>query len=221
MTDRIDSVFETKQTPEILLIHLNRSTHYGYSGPIKNSCQVTFPEYLDLAPFCDHSSSSSTLPTTTTPPTRISTRDLYKLSSMVVHYGSHHFGHYVAFRRTPLRSTPSPSSTTTKAKGGIIPEWYRISDETVEISNLDEVLRNNPFLLFYERVKEPTQQLEEEEEEEEKEKGEGGERVKGISMLEKRERLRPRVIESWSVRTRASEKEGKEENDQGGGGAGT
>ncbi|GAA5969690.1 hypothetical protein JCM3765_006114 [Sporobolomyces pararoseus] len=179
------------RTPEILLIHLNRSTHFGYSGgPIKNSCQVTFPEYLDLSPFCDHPTTTTTT-TTTTSSNNNNIRDLYKLKSMVVHYGSHHFGHYVAFRRTPIQQPLSRN----------IPEWYRISDETVEISNLNQVLNNNPFLLFYERVKQPPPQPEEEEKGEGEGEGGGEERIKGISLLKETERLRPRVVESWSVRT--------------------
>ncbi|GAA5876083.1 hypothetical protein JCM1840_002764 [Sporobolomyces johnsonii] len=132
------------RTPDVLLVHLNRSTHYGYSGPIKNSCAVSFPEILDVSPFCDGTPSSST-PDSLSPAPSSSTRDLYRLSSLVVHYGSHHFGHYVAFRRRPS-SLSSPPSTSS------LPAWYRISDETVEPSSIGETLRANPFLLFYERV---------------------------------------------------------------------
>lgn len=34
-----------------------------------------------------------------------------------------------------------------------MPEWYRVSDETVQPSSLAEALRANPVLLFYERVR--------------------------------------------------------------------
>ncbi|GAA5955124.1 hypothetical protein JCM21900_001618 [Sporobolomyces salmonicolor] len=132
------------RTPDVLLVHLNRSTHYGYSGPIKNSCAVSFPEILDVSPFCDGTPSSSTADSVSPVPSS-STRDLYRLSSLVVHYGSHHFGHYVAFRRRPSSLSSSPSTSS-------LPAWYRISDETVEPSSIDETLRANPFLLFYERV---------------------------------------------------------------------
>ncbi|GAA5901785.1 ubiquitin carboxyl-terminal hydrolase [Sporobolomyces salmoneus] len=170
------------RTPEILLIHLNRSTHYGYSGPIKNSCQVTFPEYLDLSPFCDH---PTPLPTSSS---ASSTRDLYRLSSMVVHYGSHSFGHYVAFRRRP---TPPPQLSNSTGTNGRLPEWYRISDETVDVSTIEEARRNNPFLLFYERVVDvpPLAGTREE-------AGEGAGLKEGM--------VRPRVIESWRVRSSAN-----------------
>ncbi|GAA5831268.1 hypothetical protein JCM11251_007814 [Rhodosporidiobolus azoricus] len=136
------------RTPELLMIHLNRSSAYGYHGPIKNTCAVTFPEYLDISPFCDGasppSSSSSSFDSASPPsPTR---RDIYRLDSLVVHYGSHSFGHYVAFRRRPSTSTDNHGSSN-------LPDWYRISDETVDPSSITEALRSNPFLLFYERVR--------------------------------------------------------------------
>ncbi|BGO88882.1 hypothetical protein NBRC10512_002239 [Rhodotorula toruloides] len=131
------------RTPDILMIHLNRSTHYSYAGPIKNSCQVTFPEYLNVSPFCDGTQPRSTTEDSPPPPS-----DVYRLSSLVVHYGSHSFGHYVAFRRRPLLDADSDSTTQ-----AALPEWYRISDETVDPSSVNEALRANPFLLFYERFK--------------------------------------------------------------------
>lgn len=123
--------------------------------------------------------------------------DLYRLASLVVHYGSHHFGHYVTYRRRPAplvsssvhfdsppfagaSDSPSPledveadltpvldrSSSSSDVDGTssildssellpILPrriEWYRASDETVDPTNLEEVLRANPFLIFYERI---------------------------------------------------------------------
>ncbi|GAA5876882.1 hypothetical protein JCM3774_000798 [Rhodotorula dairenensis] len=131
--------------PDVLAIHLNRSSHYSYAGGVKNSCQVTFPEYLDISPFCDGPTKS--------PDTRddrgaapVSTGDLYRVASLVVHYGSHSFGHYVAFRRRP----PVPPDVVIEQ--GTLPAWYRISDETVQSAGVDEALRANPYLLFYERV---------------------------------------------------------------------
>ncbi|GAA6000785.1 hypothetical protein JCM10207_004659 [Rhodosporidiobolus poonsookiae] len=135
------------RSPDVLLLHLNRSSHYGYSGPIKNSCQVSFPEILDISPFCDGGSIPSSSADANGPP-----RDLYRLSSLVVHYGSHSFGHYVAFRRRP--SSPArPDSSDAPSAPHDLPDWYRISDETVDPSSIHEALRSNPFLLFYERIR--------------------------------------------------------------------
>ncbi|BGP53319.1 ubiquitin-specific protease ubp1 [Rhodotorula sphaerocarpa] len=135
------------RSPDVLAVHLNRSVHYSYAGGVKNSCPVTFPEYLDISPFSDGpqraatASEPSTGETTPRP-----SADLYRVASLVVHFGSHSFGHYVAFRRRP----PSLSQAAAEAAG---PEWYRVSDETVQPATIGEALRANPYLLFYERVR--------------------------------------------------------------------
>ncbi|BGP37158.1 ubiquitin-specific protease ubp1 [Rhodotorula kratochvilovae] len=143
------------RTPELLMVHLNRSTHYGYSGAIKNSCQVTFPEYLNLAPFCD---GASPISAESSSPSSSPLQDVYRLSSLVVHYGSHSFGHYVAFRRRPILDLADTSGLPTseggeRASTPALPAWFRVSDETVDPSSIYEALRANPFLLFYERVR--------------------------------------------------------------------
>lgn len=56
----------------------------------------------------------------------------YSLRSVIVHYGTHNYGHYIAFR---------------KHRGF----WWRISDETVYIVDEAEVLSTpGVFMLFYE-----------------------------------------------------------------------
>jgi len=56
----------------------------------------------------------------------------YKLKSVISHYGTHNYGHYIAFK---------------KLRG----QWWYISDETVRLSNEDEVLNcQGTFMLFYE-----------------------------------------------------------------------
>ncbi|OWB58845.1 hydrolase activity protein [[Candida] boidinii] len=56
----------------------------------------------------------------------------YSLKSVISHYGTHNYGHYIAFRKYR----------------GI---WWRISDETVRVSEEREVLSSQgTFMLFYE-----------------------------------------------------------------------
>lgn len=69
------------------------------------------------------------------------------------------------------------------------PEWYRISDETVEPSSLSEALRANPFMLFYERVG-------------------GGAKGRGSRGVT------PRVVERWAMGEKG--KEVGEEGEDGG-----
>lgn len=96
----------------------------------------------------------------------------YRLCAIVVHYGGHSSGHYVAFRRRRSRlralgNSPGlhgdeedaidgildgwPSSTGSKGRSGE-DQWYRISDDNVSRCSLRDVLTQNPFLLFYERI---------------------------------------------------------------------
>lgn len=57
---------------------------------------------------------------------------VYQLRSVIVHYGTHNYGHYIAFR---------------KFRG----VWWRTSDEDIEIVNEEEVLSTpGVFMLFYE-----------------------------------------------------------------------
>lgn len=57
---------------------------------------------------------------------------IYTLKSVIVHYGTHNYGHYIAFR---------------KYRG----VWFRTSDENIEVVTEDEVLRTpGVFMLFYE-----------------------------------------------------------------------
>ncbi len=58
---------------------------------------------------------------------------IYKLKAVIVHYGTHNYGHYIAYR---------------KYRGF----WWRISDETVEIVTESQVLLTpGVFMLFYEK----------------------------------------------------------------------
>lgn len=227
------------QTPEIFSVHVQRSAHFARGrGAYKNGCHVTFPPILDLAPF---STSSSDLTSAAAPHVSFVNRaepngksvqvapaprrDLYRLSSVVVHYGTHSYGHYITYRRTPrtadAKSDPktptiaqllstklsfnpptdsvssssdtssssdlsSPSSassssssndsdaknpfitvTSSRSNAAVPPlpstpayhdnaksDWYRISDETVDKTDLETVLQSNPFLIFYEKIRE-------------------------------------------------------------------
>lgn len=77
--------------PRILAVHLSRSI-YDDAGrsSTKNLAKVNFPEHLSLGGLVD--------------------QRRYRLSSMVAHKGSHHSGHYEAFRRQNIAapfSTPN------------------------------------------------------------------------------------------------------------------
>ncbi|CAG7848422.1 SubName: Full=Related to UBP1-ubiquitin-specific protease {ECO:0000313/EMBL:CCA71698.1} [Serendipita indica DSM 11827] len=117
--EKVISKSSTKQAmiaraPPVLALHLNRSAFYGHYAA-KNNCSVSYPEILDLTPFTT-SGALSTSPqspiskptpgipprsSTPTPSTYSNPRTLYRLASVVCHYGAHSYGHYVAYRRKP------------------------------------------------------------------------------------------------------------------------
>ncbi|PVZ99264.1 hypothetical protein BB558_004726 [Smittium angustum] len=86
-------------------------------------------------------------------------KSLYRLSSVVVHFGSHSYGHFITYRRKPTTLAKSNSRAklnllevegSSKINGNS--EWYLVSDEEVQKVELDEALNANPYLLFYEKV---------------------------------------------------------------------
>lgn len=147
LIERVASLATTKQTmfarpPDSLTFHISRSTAYARGVSFKNHCQVQYPEYLNLSSFCTTSilNHQAHLPISSKPKPNQAKEDeklWYKLVSVVVHYGSHSFGHYITFRRIGKN------------------EWLRISDESVLKSDLSEVLGANPFLIMYEKLHDP------------------------------------------------------------------
>ena len=103
---------------------------------MKNQASVSFPDDLDLSRYV------TTHELSMDPEKPISVwkegdpKTEYRLRSVIVHYGLHNMGHYVAYRLTE--------------EG-----WFRISDEDVEKSSREEVLREGArgvFMLMYEKV---------------------------------------------------------------------
>ncbi|KAF9112928.1 hypothetical protein BGX27_002555 [Mortierella sp. AM989] len=92
---------------------------------------------------------------------------LYKLQSIVVHYGGHSYGHFIAYRRKPASMLSKVGTVglgldpiSTSRAGSLYnknneEDWFRVSDETVESVTLDHVLRSNPYMCLYERVETP------------------------------------------------------------------
>ncbi|CAO3570122.1 unnamed protein product [Mortierella alpina] len=174
--------------PSVLCLHFIRSQYSNYGTVSKNSCHVSLPEYLDLAPFCttgvlltqpnlplsvsehdlermgyDRARAPAKDKDARTGPQRPPARILYKLQSVVVHYGGHSYGHFIAYRRKPesmLSKVGSvglgldPASRTSRA-GSLhnrAEDWFRVSDEHVESVTLDHVLDSNPYMCLYEKV---------------------------------------------------------------------
>ncbi|KAI9277889.1 hypothetical protein BY458DRAFT_504349 [Sporodiniella umbellata] len=145
--------------PNILCLHIARSAlHPGTGEVYKNTCRVKFPELLDLSPYCTHGTLNTTephLPISLHPPPPMR----YRLMSIIVHYGSHHFGHFVAYKRRLVADqchcTHCQHDRTLLRHHES--DWFKISDEQVQPCTLENVLAANPYMLLYERI--PTQSL--------------------------------------------------------------
>ncbi|KAF9435848.1 hypothetical protein BGZ76_005396 [Entomortierella beljakovae] len=161
--------------PQVLCLHFIRSQYSNYGTVSKNGCQVNFPEYLDISSFC----TTGVLLTRPNLPMSISEQDLEALgyeqpkssprtknqSKLVVHYGGHSYGHFIAYRRKPasmlskagavglgLDPMNTPGAGSLFGRSNTSEDWFRVSDETVESVTLDSVLRSNPYMCLYEKV---------------------------------------------------------------------
>ncbi|MEQ2169377.1 hypothetical protein GOODEAATRI_024634, partial [Goodea atripinnis] len=76
-----------------------------------------------------------------------STEYLFQLTAVLVHHGDMHSGHFVTYRRSPpSHCSASPFSC----------QWLWVSDDSVRKASLQEVLSSSAYMLFYERVRNPT-----------------------------------------------------------------
>ncbi|KII94694.1 hypothetical protein PLICRDRAFT_188544 [Plicaturopsis crispa FD-325 SS-3] len=195
--EKVFSAASTKQAmiarpPPVLALHINRSISYGQYAS-KNNIRVVFPEVLDLTPFTTSGNLSTTpsLPisspppaiprsTTPTPATYATPRTVYRLASVVCHYGQHSFGHYVCYRRKPRpvssgasrfappqladplgcecekcrRFGPVRDDSEADVPRGSGRGWLRVSDDAVRECGIESVLQEGAgaFMLYYERV---------------------------------------------------------------------
>ncbi|KAI9270374.1 hypothetical protein BDA99DRAFT_501575 [Phascolomyces articulosus] len=148
--------------PKILCLHLSRSTFHPSGAVFKNSCRIVFPEYLDLTNYSTNGtlntqphepiSASSVATESATTATGMESR--YKLMGTIVHYGSHDFGHFIAYKRRLVAESCHCRQCNDKEEilHGDEMMWYRISDEQVDVCTIDEVLQSNPYMLLYEYV---------------------------------------------------------------------
>jgi ubiquitin carboxyl-terminal hydrolase 1 len=139
--------------PKVLCLHIARSTYLSTGEIYKNTCQIKVPELLDLSPYC----TNGTLDTQPNLPISATTAGggaKYRLMSSIVHYGSHNFGHFIAYKRRLVAEkchcpTCSDDATVLKHHDS---DWFKISDEKVDSCGIDQVLEANPYMLLYELI---------------------------------------------------------------------
>ncbi|KAJ1956993.1 ubiquitin-specific protease ubp1, partial [Dipsacomyces acuminosporus] len=162
------------RTPKILVLHLSRSIFLPTGDMIKNPARVRLQLLLDVSPFTTtgHISKSASKPisgpdtsggifTSSALAAARRSNCLYRLSAVIVHAGTHHSGHFYAYRRAASsgssdgqRSTSGDSECASDHSSLADPgQWFRISDiESVAVP-LDTVLNaGDAYMLFYERL---------------------------------------------------------------------
>ncbi|KAJ2608634.1 ubiquitin-specific protease ubp1 [Coemansia sp. RSA 1365] len=135
--------------PPCLFFHLSRSTYTPEGYPVKNPCHVRFPEYLDLSPYTttgalrlkpelsmidaesrDTSSNYAGSKGYQHPNRRqrdalevlgagANLHNSYRLQAVVVHIGSHSYGHFITYRRKPRAPVRSGVNTPRYRSGSV------------------------------------------------------------------------------------------------------
>lgn len=121
------------KAPPILTIHLKRFSQDARGRYNKLNGHVVFKDSIDLRPFME-------------PRCVEKGKYEYRLVGVVEHSGSIRMGHYVAYVRGGERS----SGQAKKESGRGV--WYYASDASVRETSLDEVLRCEAYILFYEKI---------------------------------------------------------------------
>ncbi|CAK9141440.1 unnamed protein product [Ilex paraguariensis] len=119
------------RAPPVLTFHLKRFSQDGRGRLSKLNGHVVFKDIIDLKPYMDPRSVERE-------------KYNYRLVGVVEHLGNMRGGHYVAYVRGGAKSLGKPE----KENGEFV--WYYTSDGYVRESSLEEVLRCDAYILFYE-----------------------------------------------------------------------
>ncbi|KAG8049731.1 hypothetical protein GUJ93_ZPchr0009g370 [Zizania palustris] len=120
------------KAPHVLTINLNRFSQDSHGRLKKLKGHVRFKEMLDVWPFLDPRSKENDSTT-------------YRLVGVVEHLGTMSAGHYVAYVRTGKIGGLQQRSSDSKS-------WFYASDAQIREASLEEVLKCEAYILFYERV---------------------------------------------------------------------
>ncbi|KAH7922903.1 peptidase C19, ubiquitin carboxyl-terminal hydrolase 2 [Leucogyrophana mollusca] len=154
--------------PPVLVIHLKRFQQISKtpvlsfsSGFKKLDDYVSFPEYLDLAPYLAPKKEDYLQAKLAEKRGRMkrAERCSYRLYAVVVHIGNMLGGHYIAYTALPP-SANADASQTPQGSESMTPsatdkpqrDWAYISDTVVRLSSLDEVLKSKAYICMYERI---------------------------------------------------------------------
>ncbi|RCH98150.1 Ubiquitin carboxyl-terminal hydrolase 30 [Rhizopus stolonifer] len=129
--------------PKILCFQIVCSSFSQDQGAVKRPLSIQFPSILDLSPFGQLKK--------------------YQLMALVAHEGrQHQSGHYLTFKRR-IVARQCNCKQCGQDKSSFEPhdhDWFKVSDTLVEPCHVQKVLRQNPYMLFYQVVEDiPIQSL--------------------------------------------------------------
>lgn len=145
---RVHRCLRMARPPRVLCLHLRRvlPTLAGFS---KDRTPVGFGLSLDMSPFLERFQQPQTAAEgaaevgEASPGAR---RARYALVAVVVHMGDAYGGHYICYCKTRTRGEEEGSGGQAGAR------WLLYNDEKVREVSIVDVLRCEPYLLFYEQV---------------------------------------------------------------------
>jgi ubiquitin C-terminal hydrolase len=132
---RATKQFLINHQPRVLALHLKRFMQISATKVVKLDADVSFPPTLDINPYATEAQQAPA-----------GKKFVYKLYGISSHSGGMGGGHYVAYtRRRPL----DPEAL---ANESVDQDWYYYSDTQLQATSLKAVLRQEAYVLFYERV---------------------------------------------------------------------
>ncbi|KAF8551761.1 cysteine proteinase [Imleria badia] len=147
--------------PPILVVHLKRFQQLSRmpvvsfsTGFKKLDDYISFPEYLDVAPYLaprreDYFDSKVAV---TRGRMRRAGPCMYRLYAVVVHIGNMLGGHYVAYTALPPSPLDVDTGVRSESDKPAPRDWAFISDTNVRLASLEEVLKSKAYICMYERI---------------------------------------------------------------------
>ncbi|GLH12019.1 Ubiquitin carboxyl-terminal hydrolase 30 [Gryllus bimaculatus] len=130
--------------PKCLCIQIQRTIWQRNGQAYKRYDYVEFPEYLSMDEYTFMQAQKQKAITPeyfhntgdgerTFIPKKYSPKHLYRLTGVIVHTGNLEAGHFITYRRAPIRDN----------------NWYYTSDSEVRETSLKEVMQASAYMLFY------------------------------------------------------------------------
>ena len=158
----IAKTHSVRRLPDSLLLNLNRSEFNPVTmQQSKVNSELRFPQRLDMARYSDWSSEDAAAAAADAdglagvPPARPGVAggpDVFELTGVVIHRGTHSSGHYFSFIKAPVKvgaaskrgppaAAASASAAAAPAADGPARQWMRFDDASVTAVDVQDVMR--------------------------------------------------------------------------------